>query len=642
MKGILIYILILTSLIGNITPVTCGSGSLTGYPAALIPDSLKINANAVIREDSSVFTYISAQSTRFYNHRVITVLNKNGDSQAAFVVSYDKLKKITGFSGCIFDAGGGLIRKIKASDVGDYSGSAGYDLFDDVRYRAFEPLVSQYPYTVEYNYEIEFTGSMTCPVWYAFENFNVSTEKTVFRYSVPAGYEFQVRTFNDPEKPVISSDGKTSVYLWKAVNLKAIENEPYRDELRNFVQAVWIAPSDFSYGGYAGKMDSWNNIAAWVRQLNAGRDELGEERVKEIREMVRDLPGDVDKVKKLYNYMQSRTRYFSIQLGIGGYQPIDAKTVDKVGYSDCKGLSNYMKALLKAVGINSYYTLVGSGSDFKQLIPDFPSLQFNHAMLCVPFESDTVWLECTSQIAPFGFLGDHTSDRQVLLIRENDAAIVRTPVYNLADNFQTTNARVVVLPDGNASADVTRKFGGLQFNDWQGKQLLSSDDQKDWIYGYAKLPNFKIIGNSFRQANPDVSESELTLSLSLSSYGSVSGKRLFVPLNLINRSTYIPPKVKNRWSNIIKLVPYIDKDSVEINLPDGMSVEFLPENTGIQSPFGSYTTTITRAGNKIYYYREVKMFKGTFPREQYGELIRFYRDMASADKCQAVLTRNEP
>jgi hypothetical protein len=99
--------------------------------------------------------------------------------------------------------------------------------------------------------------------------------------------------------------------------------------------------------------------------------------------------------------------------------------------------------------------------------------------------------------------------------------------------------------------------------------------------------------------------------------------------------------VKNRWSNIIKLVPYIDKDSVEISLPDGMSVEFLPENTGIQTPFGSYKTTITRAGNKIYYYREVMMFKGTFPREQYDELVRFYRDMASADKCQAVLTRNE-
>ena len=61
--------------------------------------------------------------------------------------------------------------------------------------------------------------------------------------------------------------------------------------------------------------------------------------------------------------MQSRTRYASIQLGIGGYKPAPAMEVSEKGYGDCKGLTNYMSALLKEAGITSYYTWVKSGAN---------------------------------------------------------------------------------------------------------------------------------------------------------------------------------------------------------------------------------------------------------------------------------------
>ena len=65
---------------------------------------------------------------------------------------------------------------------------------------------------------------------------------------------------------------------------------------------------------------------------------------------------DIGKAKKIYQYVQDNTRYISVQVGIGGMQPITAKEVDLVKYGDCKGLTNYTKSLLDIVGVKSNYT----------------------------------------------------------------------------------------------------------------------------------------------------------------------------------------------------------------------------------------------------------------------------------------------
>ncbi|NJM26365.1 MAG: hypothetical protein HC859_13660, partial [Bacteroidia bacterium] len=104
----------------------------------------------------------------------------------------------------------------------------------------------------------------------------------------------------------------------------------------------------------------------------------------------------------------------SIQLGIGGWQPFEASVVDKNGYGDCKALSNYAVAMLKEAGIKGYYCLVQAGEEPAKLDPMFAENHFNHIIVAVPLKQDTVWLECTSQTNPYGYLGEFTGDRQAL------------------------------------------------------------------------------------------------------------------------------------------------------------------------------------------------------------------------------------
>ena len=157
--------------------------------------------------------------------------------------------------------------------------------------------------------------------------------------------------------------------------------------------------------------------------------DLSESTINEIQELVKNENSKIDKAKKIYQYVQDKVRYISVQVGIGGWKPFNASEVDKSSYGDCKALTNYTMSLLKAANIKSNYSLVYAGNSQRNIEGDFTSIQGNHVILNIPQDTkEDIWLECTSQKMPFGFIGDFTDNRDVLVISP------RTPILG-ANNF---------------------------------------------------------------------------------------------------------------------------------------------------------------------------------------------------------------
>jgi hypothetical protein len=158
-------------------------------------------------------------------------------------------------------------------------------------------------------------------------------------------------------------------------------------------------------------------------------------------------------VKALYAYLQSTTHYISIQLGIGGWQPLEAADVSRTGFGDCKALSNYMRAMLKVIDIPSYYTVISTKKE--RFLSDYPNFtQANHVILMVPLANDTVWLECTSQTLPFGYIHRDIMGHDALAVGENDAFFCTLPRYQPLDNQEINTVDLYVSPDGHAEFNV--------------------------------------------------------------------------------------------------------------------------------------------------------------------------------------------
>ncbi|NJO92053.1 MAG: transglutaminase domain-containing protein [Chloroflexia bacterium] len=191
------------------------------------------------------------------------------------------------------------------------------------------------------------------------------------------------------------------IYTWQEENIPAEKPEDrFMISFDKKTPYLLTSPNEFIMGGLNGNMADWKTFGSFFYNLNSNRDNLSPEFETRIKQLVNNVTDKKEIVKILYNYLQKNTRYVSIQLGIGGYQTLEASFVEKKGYGDCKALSNYMKAMLKSLGIASYQALISSEED---IIAEFPSNQFDHVILCVPLQKDTLWLECTNQTIPFNF-----------------------------------------------------------------------------------------------------------------------------------------------------------------------------------------------------------------------------------------------
>jgi transglutaminase-like putative cysteine protease len=156
----------------------------------------------------------------------------------------------------------------------------------------------------------------------------------------------------------------------------------------------------------------------------------------------------VKKAKIIYKYVQEKSRYVNISIGIGGWKPMLASDVDRLGYGDCKALSNYTKALLKAVDVPSYNTILYGNPKKRNIEADFVSMQGNHMILAIPNKNSFIFLECTSQVDPFGYQGTFTDDRDVLVVKPEGGEIVRTKIYQDEDNAQKSKGKYAIAENG--------------------------------------------------------------------------------------------------------------------------------------------------------------------------------------------------
>lgn len=605
------------------------------YQVSLIPDELKEGANAVVRNKEERFIIKSQSSASFYSFEAITILNSNARSHAIKVVYYDLLTKVSQLRAAVYDGDGKLVKKLKASDFEDRSAVSGFTLYQDNRLKVADLSGSKYPYTVELEYELDYKFLFFIPSFYPIWDEEMSAEKAKYTlgYTHNTKPRYMLRNVIEEEVSFSQNEESMSWSFNKINSFKREKDGPYWSEL---IPAIDAAPSNFEYDGYTGNMSNWENFGAWIMQLNAGRDDLSQQTKQKVKELTEGLTTIEEKSRVLYQYLQNKTRYVSIQLGIGGFQPFEAKVVDEVGYGDCKALSNYMIALLKEAGVYSNYTLIRAGNNKAPINHTFPSTQFNHVIVAVPNGADTLWLECTSQSNPFKYLGTFTGNRKALAISNQGTKIVSTPEEE-ENNYLTRKLKVDIDEKGRALilADVT--YSGLQYekDNLNFINNTNKDDQKKWIeQSIVGLPSFRIENFTFQNFNPEAPKVVMNYALTVDRLASVSGKRLFLSPNLLGKLPIHYSSPEKRRSDVHIRETIIEYDTIEFSIPESVYPEFIPENKSLSNQFGEYYAHYTFEEGKMTYFRKFILNQGRYSVSEYEELCAFNKEVAKNDNTK--------
>lgn len=614
------------------------------YASTLIPDELTEDANAVIRNSIIEITIKGIDKMVVYEKEVITVLNELGNVDARIAKGYNDDTKITKLSAKIYDALGKQIKKYSKRKFLDVSAVSGQTLYSDERLKYVDYIPVAYPYTVVFESEYKNSSTGFIPRWFPTEGYYVGVEKSQYKLNNPLKIIVRTKKKNFKNYPIQDKSSEFNLhYIFE--NQRAIKPEALTIASRDFMPYLIVALNNFSLKGVKGYASNWKEFGKWQnKNLISGRDILEPATVTKIKDLVKGIDNPIEKAKLVYEFVQNKTRYIGVQVGIGGWKPILANQVDKVGYGDCKGLTNYTKALLSAVGITSYYTLVYAKQKIN-IDKDFATFQGNHAILNIPASElsggNNIWLECTSQTNPFGFLGDFTDDRDVLVITPEGGVIKRTPSYKNETNLQTTKATIRLDEKGTIQATLERVSKGLKFDyryhydRYPKEELIKHYKSKVWSYNN----NLEVESVKLKNDKEQVAFTEDFL-ISIEDYATVTDAEILFRVNFFNKNRFIPKRYRNRKLPLQISRGFKDEDESIIEIPKGYQVESLFEDKSIINKFGMYQISIEKIDEyHIKYKRTLFIKEGLYPKEDYKAYRAFRRKVAKNDNLRIALIK---
>ncbi|QYA24195.1 DUF3857 domain-containing transglutaminase family protein [Gramella sp. MT6] len=611
------------------------------YKVSNINLKMLTNANAVIREHTTNIEIKDIDDVEISTNRVVTVLNEAGEAYIEAYENFDKGLSVQDQEALILDKDGNEIRIFKKRDFKTRSNFQGFVLFSDNQVSYLQYTPRNYPYTVKYSSRVRKENSIFLPDWRPLEGYKVSVERSVYKIvnntQIPIRYS--ERNFDSLNVEVNNSnfDLKYSV-----TDLMARSHEKLSPSFEVLAPHVRVALQKYFLEGIEGESSDWKDFGAWqYKHLVEGQGLLSEEIVRKVTSLTKDAVTDEEKARIIYKYVQENTRYIAVMLGIGGWKPYSALEVDRLGYGDCKGLTNYTRALLKSQGIEADYTIVYGGSK-RDIDPDFTKMQGNHVILSIPQEDkEDIWLECTSQDAPFNYLGDFTDDRWALKLKPEGGEIVRTKKYSAEDNLQSTWANILIKENGGFKAHLERSSYGVPYGDIYLIELQKEEVQKNYYNeNWSQFQNLSFDSINFINDKKKIEFKE-DLYIKADRFCNLAGERLLVPLNFVSGFNMKIDKDKNRKNKITIERGKTFKDNFKFELPSGFAVEAIPESQEIESDFGKMSLSIsveeTEDRKYIAVERYLRIEEGEWSPEKFENFRKFINQIHKLNSQKAVI-----
>jgi transglutaminase-like putative cysteine protease len=610
---------------------------LASFDLSSVPDAVKKDADVIKRFEDIVFEVTDIDRASYKVHKMLTIQNEKGKSELLFNEYTSKVVSLDDATITVYDVFGRQINRYRKKDMRTVA--TGEGLIEDGYVTYINIPVSNYPVTVEYEYELKFKATLWYPP-YDIITPGQGVERSSFTAKVPKDLDLRYKEKNIKLAPQITEDGPNKVYKWTVNNLKPIEDEAGSVSYRSRFPAILLAPKRFSVYGSEGDFTSWKTYGAWYGKLYNGLDELPDDRKAFFRNLVKNAGSDREKIALIYNYLQKNFRYVSIQLGIGGLKPFSADFTDKKKYGDCKALSNFMRAALKAVDIKSYVAIINAGYNSEPVDREFPSdFTLNHVILCVPQPKDSIWLECTSQTIDFGVLSTFTENRNALLITEEGGVLVPTPVSRSNENRLNLTTTVNLAEDGSGQTTTLFQSTGEYKERLDDLLNKNKDDQKEAI----------VYGLGFKQ--PDVFEYSkkdstgtftTVLTMSLEKIPEfTAGNKMFLAPRLYKFTYAKLPKAENRKLDYYFHHPFEHSDTTIFKLPAGASVEALPKPKELSGAYATYSTKYwyNETEKAVYTSSTLVLKQNRIPVTGYAEIKKLFDDILLDDTQRIVIKK---
>jgi hypothetical protein len=418
---------------------------------------------------------------------------------------------------------------------------------------------------------------------------------------------------------------------------------------------VSLLPPGSSLHGFL----SWSEMGTWYTGLLQGRRDSSPEIQQKVAELTVNSKTPLAKMQVLAESVQRDIRYVAVELGIGGFQPHPARDVFAHRYGDCKDKATLLSAMLKDVGIESYYVVIHTrrGGVGPATPPHIGS--FNHVILAIrlpeqlhdaslvatiqhPALGRLLFFDPTDELTPFGQLRGPLQSNYGLLVTPDGGELTLLPQLGSSFNGITRTAKLSLDPRGSLRGDVHEvRVGDSAWH--QRWALREANKDADRIKPIETLMAHSV--SSFQITKATISNpTQTTLpfgydwSFVAQDYAKPAGDLLLVRPRVLGVKTWGILETKEARKYPVEFPgPQRDSDTFEITIPAGYEVDDLPPPADVDYSFGSYHSKVESQGGVLRYTRTYEIKELSVPVSKADDLKRFYRIIASDERNTAVL-----
>ena len=312
--------------------------------------------------------------------------------------------------------------------------------------------------------------------------------------------------------------------------------------------------------------------------------------------------------------------------------------VQKKGYGDCKGLTNYMKTLLDEAGIPSYYSVINSGISPVSFDKDFPKMGGNHVILMVPTDKGNIWLENTSQQIAFNHLSYSTTDRNVLSIRKNGIELIETPSYSAEQSKEKQNLKIKINEDNSIVGEGNFSYTGIQYDNNLVLTNLSPKERNEVMKNSLDILNFEKIEMKNFLNDKDNAIAKFDLDFKAHNYSKNAGSSIiFRAVPIYSNTVYKTDE--NRELPFELRQSFEDEYEINFTVPKNYKLDEIPENVTVNSEFGTYKLNFVKSGDELKVNRTIRINKGLYPKEKYNDYINFRKKTLNLDNSKILISK---
>ncbi len=431
-----------------------------------------------------------------------------------------------------------------------------------------------------------------------------------------------------PEPQINQRDGE-ELYTWSVKDAPRIKREQAMPPMIEV--ADYLHVSTFS---------DYTQMGEWYWGLVEDQLLAKEDLRRKARELAENSDSVEDKVKSIYNWVVTKTRYVGLEFGVHGYKPYQVNQIFERKFGDCKDKASLLVVMLQEVGVDAQLVIIRTGN--MGLLKPYPAslASFNHAIAYVP--ELNLYLDGTAEFTGLSELP--WQDYRALLMRLSKAKVgvgqapeqeYRNNVYRERDIFS-----VGVADDVKFSGSVSIKgFDAPRFRSHFQDEMKREEKLEKLLN--KEYPGTKVEAFEFKGLEEFGTQVEIDYKAVLPGYARSEGEQKIVRLSfnkvdLVKRFAALSERTHPVYIRKLK-----DLDVVmEYRAEAGLKLKSLPEAVKLDNEYASFELATTAKGNDAQVVMKLAFKKQIVPLVDYPAFREFCQEVTKA-MAQNIRWRHE-